>query len=274
MQQILNFIITYRNGILFIFLFSTGLTLTVLSQNHHSKRFYTSANNISAGVYSIKSEMSNYFKLGKQNKQLMEENATLRMLLIETRSDFSEVDTLQISQDSLELDIKPAYVIKNSFKNRNNYLTIKLEENQSVKIDQGVIAPQGIVGIVDAVNGRYARVASVLSSSLSLNARLVNSNVIGSLVWNGRDPYTVQLIDVPRMANPVLGDTIYTGRQSLVFPQGIAIGTISDISLTESGSLYRLDVSLIQDPTDLGTVYVVDNRELNTIQQLDTLSTR
>jgi rod shape-determining protein MreC len=67
-------------------------------------------------------------------------------------------------------------------------------------------------------------VISILNSNSQINAQLKKTFHFGSLVWDGKDPNIVQLIDVPRQAPVQIGDTIVTGGRSLIFPQGLPIG--------------------------------------------------
>jgi rod shape-determining protein MreC len=225
---------------------------------------------MAGSLLSGRTAVREFIQLGEENEKLSQENARLRNLLA-NYTDQTLLDSLLQEEQDTVFGFTPAFVVKNGFRARNNYLTLELTESAEVSKDQGVIGTEGIVGIVDAVDGRYARVASILSSDLSLNARLGNTNIIGSLIWDGESPYLLKLIDVPRMAHPQKGDTIYTGRQSLVFPPDIALGQVEYIALSESGSLYTLDVRLFNDPTDLGTVYVVRNYEKPQIDALDAI---
>lgn len=271
MQQIVNFLISNRNGLLFLILIGVGIFLNIQAHDHHRGRFIGSANALTGSILSQKNEVEDYFSLAEQNKRLRDENAYLRSQLSSIADSLVPADSLALVIGDEQFNIIPATVLKNQYTSRNNYLTIRMPRGYEAKPDQGVIGPSGIVGIVDVVNGRFVRVVSILSSSLSVNTRIANSSVIGSLTWDGRSPYLLKMIDVPRRAQPVLGDTIYTGVQSLVFPPDIPVGTIQAKQLTNSGSLYELDIEPINDFTDLGTVYVVENDQLTAIMQTDTL---
>jgi len=135
------------------------------------------------------------------------------------------------------------------------------------------ITTDGILGIVDISSSRFSRVVSILNSEISLNAQIKGSNVIGSLTWDGSSPYKMSLIDVPRLAQVKKGDTILTGRQSSTFPPDILIGTIEAAKLEDNGSRYKIDVALFNDMTNVGTAYVIKNRDSKPLQVIDTLIT-
>src|SRR5690606_28118618 len=134
--------------------------------------------------------------------------------------------------------------------------------------DMGVVTSKGIVGIVENISDNYATVISILNSNSRINAQLTKTNHFGSLVWDGKDPNIVQLIDVPGLAPIAQGDTIVTGGQSLIFPEGIPIGTIEDFSLDRSESYYNINVSLFNDMTNIGYVYIIEHTRKDEILEL------
>jgi len=124
------------------------------------------------------------------------------------------------------------------------------------------------VGIVDQVSKNYARVISILNGHSKINAQLKKTNHFGSLIWNGKDPNVVQLIDVPRLAPIKIGDTIVTGGKSLIFPQGIPIGSIEEFKLDQNESYYTIEIRLFNDMTNIGYVYIIENKEKEEIKEL------
>src|SRR5690606_6693690 len=105
-----------------------------------------------------------YFHLDDYNQRLLEENKQLRSLLANTR----DTAALSGALDSISLDgvynFMTAKVINNNYSKINNYITLDIGENSGVQKEFGVITSQGIVGIVDHVNKRHARVISILNS--------------------------------------------------------------------------------------------------------------
>ncbi len=93
----------------------------------------------------------------------------------------------------------------------------------------GVINSLGIVGVIDNTSPRYSTVVSILNMKSQINAKLKKSNHFGSLTWDGKSTGFVQLKDVPRLASVKKGDTIVTGGQSVIFPEGINIGTVETV---------------------------------------------
>jgi rod shape-determining protein MreC len=133
----------------------------------------------------------------------------------------------------------------------------------------GVINSLGIVGIVDRTSPKYSTVVSILNTKSQINAKIKKSNHFGSLTWNGKNTGFVQLVDVPRLAEVRKGDTIVTGGQSVIFPEGINIGTIYKIYKEEETNYYVLDIKLFNDMTNLGHVYIIKSKDRDEVNNLE-----
>ncbi|AZQ43602.1 rod shape-determining protein MreC [Nonlabens ponticola] len=272
MQHIINFLIKYRNLLLYLFLLTVATVFTIQSHNYHRTTFIHSTGNVTGSILETRTGIYDYFDLGVENEKLALENARLRMKLLATGDTLLGEDTNFIFADSIPYTITPARVINNGYADLDNFITLDIGSEQEINSDMGVISSNGIVGVVDVVNSDYARVISVLNSDISLNAQIKGTNTIGSLIWDGKDPYYMNLIDVPRLAAVSKGDTIITGQYSTTFPPDIEIGVVEDAVLVENGSRYQVSVRLFNDMTDLGYVYVIKNRDREIIQSLDTLT--
>ena len=260
MQQILNFVIKHRNTLLFLFLLSISLGLTIQSHSYHKSKFVTSTSWISGNIYEATSSVSNYFHLKEYNTRLLQENAMLKNQL-----EAVGFDTLQIENFRVDSIGKGAYkymaaqVINSTYHKTKNYITINKGKNDSVYADMGVITDKGIVGIVESSSNNYSRVISILNKNSRINAQLKKSNHFGSLVWNGEMTNVVQLIDIPRLAPLKVGDTIITGGRSTIFPKGIAIGRVTNFELNTDQSYFTVNVLLFNDMTNIGFVNVIEN---------------
>ena len=91
------------------------------------------------------------------------------------------------ASDSLKYKVLKANVIKNSFRLKNNYLTIDKGTKDGVKQDMGVLSPQGVVGIIENTSERFATVQSVLNTRSALNAMVKRTQHFGSLRWDTRE---------------------------------------------------------------------------------------
>lgn len=270
MQQIINFIIRYKNFLLYLFLLMVALGFTIQSHSYHQSSFFNSSSWITGNIYETSYGITSYFDLDDENKKLVEENRRLRKLLFNQKlNDSIVLDSIQSTYT-----ITSAQVIKNSYADRRNYITINKGETDSVKLDMGVITSKGILGIVQNTSNSFATVQSILNVNSNINAKLKNTNHFGSLVWNEETYNVVQLIDIPKLVPLVVGDTIVTGGMSSIFPENIPIGTIKKFVLDNAQGFWRVDVALFNDMTNIKNVYVVNNANRPEILELeeDTIS--
>lgn len=268
MQQIFNFLIRNKNNILFLVLLAISIFFTIQTHSFHKSKFISSANALTGGIYSWNNKIQDYFYLEKYNKRLIEENKNLRNLVQQLQATDS-IPPLKDTTYKAAYVFRGADVINNNFAKRDNYLTLNKGENDSIYPENGVVSSKGIIGIVDRVNANYSRVISILNSQSKINAQLKKSNHFGSLIWNGKNPNIIQLIDVPRQAPVQKGDTIVTGGKSLIFPEGIPIGKIKDFKLDNSESYYTINIDLFNDMTNIGYVYVIENKDKEDILSLE-----
>ncbi len=268
MQQILFFLIRNKNFLLFALLFSISFTLIVQSHSFHKNKIINSANFLSGKLYLVRSNITGYFNLKNENKILLDENKIFR----------EHVDSLKrivndSNADTSYLPIKYQYVsasvINNTFHKSKNRLTLNKGSKDRIKIDQGVISSKGLVGIIENVSSSYATVQSILNTNSQINTKLKNSNHFGSLIWNTKDPNIVQLIDIPRLAPLVVGDTVTTGGRSTIFPKDILIGVIKDFHINQDKNSYTVNVKLFNDMSNLRHVYIIENLDSEEIKELE-----
>ena len=265
MQQIINFIIRYKNFLLYIFLMIISIGFTIQSHSYHQSRFFNSSNWLTGNILETSNSVSTYFGLDEENQKLMGENMRLRELLFNKEA----IDSISLDSVQLTYTITTGRVIKNSFANPRNYITIDKGEKDSVQGDMGVITSQGILGIVENTSKNFATVQSILNEQSNINAKIKNTDHFGSLVWNMKRFDVVQLIDIPRLVKLTVGDTIVTGGMSSIFPEGIPVGTIRKFDLNSSNSFYNIDVALFNDMTNIKNIYIVNNVFREEIKELE-----
>lgn len=260
MRQIIYFIKKFRYFLLFIVLETLAFILIIQSHSYQQSKFVNSANAITGGLYNKVNSVSAFFHLKKDNQLLSEENARLKNLLEERENkfvldSFSVIDSSQYFQ---KYNYSVARIINNNFTKRNNFLTINKGSKHGLRPDLGVINSKGIIGVIKNVSANYATVLSILNTHSKINVRLKNSDHFGTLVWNGKDYNTTQIIDIPRQALVKAGDTIITGGKSAIFPEGIAIGVVKDFKY-EQNKYQIINIMLFNDMSAIGEVQIVKN---------------
>ncbi|OIQ38117.1 MAG: rod shape-determining protein MreC [Bacteroidetes bacterium MedPE-SWsnd-G1] len=270
MQQIFKFIEKYRYFLLFLLLEIVALFFTINHHSYHKSKFINSANFVTGGMYKRISSINEFFSLKKENSRLVEENIRLKNLLELTPykidSIFNEsVDTSLYYQ---KFKFTSAKITNNSFKSRNNFLTINKGTVNGITPEMAVVNSHGIIGITHNVSKHNATVISILNNYSQINVKLKNNDHFGSLTWNGKDYKTVQLLDLPRQAQLKVGDTIITGGKSAIFPEGILVGTIKDFKINNN-TFEPIDIVLFNDMSSIKNINIITNLEKQEIKELE-----
>ena len=262
MQRIIYFLNRNKELILFLSLLFFCFYLNISHNQYNKSKFINSSNSFFSFFFETKRNISKYFDLEYQNKILVNENSKLKKQL------FNNSNEKIGSPNQKKFDVTPASVIKNSYDKQYNFLTINVGSSKKIKIDNGVISSNGVIGIVDKVSEKYARVISILNKNFLLNAKHKKTNFFGIISWNGSDSQKVQLKDIPKRAEISIGDSIVTGGNSLIFPKGILVGTVESYKLDLSENYIEIEVLLSTDLRNLDNVYILNNNNFDEIISL------
>ena len=269
MQNLLRFLLRYHFLLLFILIEFFSIFLLVNNNNYQNSKFVDFTRNVSGTFYQKVMNLQNYLNLREKNEKLVQENVQLRNY-IESRLATGK-DTFKTFTDSLynqQYQYIDARVINNSVNKQHNYLTLNKGAQDGIQPDMGVIARDGIVGVVRGVSEHFSTVISLLNNELRISARHKNSGYFGSLNWNGQDYRFVELRDIPLHTRLSKGDTIQTSGYSTIFPEGILIGFVESWK-EQGGSFYEVRVQLSTDFKKISEVYVIKNIFKEEQQQLE-----
>ncbi|RZT97255.1 rod shape-determining protein MreC [Ancylomarina subtilis] len=258
MKNLLQLIVRFHFTILFLIIELVCFLLIVNNNNYHKTIFLNSNNALSGGIYNKVTSFSDYIRLTEINDQLSKENTQLHNLLSENYK--LTADSFFFFEDSLfkqQYVYRSAKVINNSINKQRNYITLNKGRKHGIKPEMGVIANNGVVGIVKSVSDNYSTVLSLLNSRLKISAKIKKNNHHGSLYWDGKDYRRAKLIEIPSHVNINVGDTITTSSFSSVFPEGILIGTADKILPSSGGNFREIIVLLSNDFNQLAYVDVI-----------------
>lgn len=267
MRSLLRLLIKNYPFLLFLLLEVLSVVFIINYNSFQRASFLNSSNAVSASIFSSYSRVAQYFRLTKVNNDLSAENAELRNRIDEYEAALLD-SVLQVhGQDSIFRYIS-ARVVNNSINKQQNYITLNKGRKHGIKPDQGIISAQGVVGIITNVSESYSMGLSVLNPRWSISAKLKNSGYYGSLFWNGKDYRKAELNEIPFHVKLAVGDTIVTSGYSSVFPEGIMIGTINELSRPEGENYYKIDVLLAPDLKSIAQVEVIANTRIDEMKQL------
>jgi len=260
MRNLLAFIWKHYAFFLFLLLETVSIYLVVQNNYYQKASFINSSNKVSGNVYSVLTNVTQYFYLKDENERLAKENAILHSLSTKsfvktTKEEFIYKDTL-FRQQYKYLNAK---VVNNSINKRNNYITLDKGSRDGVTPESAVICSDGVVGIVTNVSDNFSSVLSVLHKDAKVSARIKNSNYFGSLVWEGGNYRIAKLIDIPTHVPLKKGDTLETNAFSGIFPEGILVGYVEDFEIKAGRNFYDIQVRLSTDYKKVTHVFVVNN---------------
>lgn len=214
-----------------------------------------------------------YFSLRNVNEQLADENSRLlnQLAKYQTQLDTLKADSLSYKPlgDSSDFSYIPAKIIGNSTNKKQNYIIIDKGRKDGVGKDMGVISPNGVIGVVNAVSDNYSYIISLLNINQSVSAKISRSGAFGPLIWDGRSADYALLTEIPQHIKIQVGDSVVTSGFSSIFPPDIPLGTIRKSKII-NGTHHEIQVKLFQDFRTLHYVNVVVSSHKEEVDKIST----
>jgi len=268
MLRLLNFLYYYRAFLTFLSLEALCAWLWIENSQYQNTKFFNSANRVAASIIGFSERSRDYFSLIDVNKELAEENATLRTLVEQLTL---REETLLLPGDTLvRYDFVSARVINNNVAQFKNHLTINRGTDMGLAPGMAVISGAGAVGKIKSVSAHFSVVTSLLNTDEQVSSLLKRTGNFGTAQWDGTDPRIINLLYIPRHVQPQPGDSVVTSGYNAVFPEGILIGIVREVDLKKEAQFYDIRVELAQDFGRLAFVKVIKSQlkdELDSLEQ-------
>ena len=280
MRNLINFLLKYNYWFLFVILEVASFVLLFRFNNYLQSVYFTSANTVVGAVYEVSGGISSYFHLKSVNEDLLDRNMLLEEQINNLEKALKERQLDSIAVNSIrkmpqkDYQLFKARVIKNSLNLADNYITLDKGSSSGIHSEMGVVDGNGIVGIVYETSPSYSVVISVLNSKSNISCKIVGSDYFGYLKWEHGDSRYAYLKDLPRHAEFNLGDTVVTSGSSTVFPEGIMVGTVDDMSDSHDGLSYLLKIKLATDFGKLSDVRVIARNGQQEQKELENKTTK
>ena len=224
MQRIIDSIIRKKNVLIYFLLLSFSLSLVFQTNFFQKSKIIVFSNSTANYFNEVFNDLNGYFNLKRINSELVNENLFLKNQL-ENIINKKQLDSL----DNAIFKYQNAKVISNSLSSLKNYLIIDKGLKHGLENEMGIISSKGILGIINYTTKNYSSVMSVLNIDTKINAKVKRTSHFGTLEWDGLSGKNLLLNDIPETAEIRVGDSIITGGMSLIFPEGINIGVVSEI---------------------------------------------
>lgn len=134
--------------------------------------------------------------------------------------------------------------------------TVDLGEKDGIRTGMAVLAPRGVVGRISEVSRSAARVLLLTDNNSGIDAIVQRSRARG--IVQGTQDQGCRMNYLGRDVDVVPGDRVVTSGLDGIFPKGVVIGEIADVSLEHRGLLRSGVVIPSVDLDALEEVLIVD----------------
>ncbi len=220
---------------------------------------------VSDGVSGFFSGLFNGGKLQEQVDLLNKENADLRNQLVDYYELKQENDwyteILGLHEQHTDYTFASGRVIGRNPSDPYGNFTISAGQNAGVSVNDPVLTTNGdLVGVVYEVGLTYSKVRTILDPQSKVSAQVSRTGdtgyTLGSTVEMARQRM-VRMSTLERSSAVAKGDYIITSGVGGIYPHGLLIGTVRDISSASDGMTLNATIELFADVTTLKQVMVI-----------------
>jgi rod shape-determining protein MreC len=220
----------------------------------------TSTNIVTGKILLVKNDVTKLFNLSNSNLKLQRENIKLRQK--------NPISFIQITRNTVKIDDTlfhqqyeyiPATVINSTFDKRNNYFTLNVGSLQGIERNMGVFSDAGVVGVVHFVSKHFAIVKSVLTADINIDVMIEGTDAFGLLKWDGTHARFGQISGISNDLRIKKWRKVVTRGGSGLFPKGIPVGKVYNISSIEGQPLWDVTILFSEDYRKIQRVYVIKN---------------
>lgn len=260
-NRLISVLKKYDYVVVFVLLVALSALLMSRTSYYQGSKLVAWSNSVAGGWYQGVHSVGGYFDLKGENDRLAAENARLRAQMESSYISYTDsVFTVNDTTYNQRYSYTEARVIKNSWSQQNNYIMINKGRSHGIKVDQAVISPEGIVGVVMSVSKNFATIMPVLHSDSRNSVKVKRTGISGSLVWDGKDYRYALVVDVPATHQFEDNDTIVTSGLANDFPEGVPVGYVVEAEPLSGSGFYKVKIRLATDFNKLDHVYVINNR--------------
>ena len=271
MRKLLEFIRSIYVVVLFVVLEVAAVSYYARSSYYTEARLLARSNRVAGGVRSFFGGIRRYFMLGRENRALIARVAELEEQLAryDEAENAARLDAYLSDIGESKYHFAAATVVSNTVNRAQNLLTLNRGRADGVVEEMAVLSPDGaMVGYVVDCTDRYSVAISALNTSFRASGRLVGTDYVGSIYWDGTDQHVVLMGDVSKYADPQPGQEVVTTGFSQFFPEDVLIGLVESATLNETRTAYTVRVRLAAEISRQTDVVLVCNRDLWEIRDL------
>lgn len=215
--------------------------------------FQWCADKISTAAHGFISYFTEFDDLQKENEQLRRELAEAqdrlhRAALAEQENAFLR-QYLSLPEMESHLSVTDAQIIARAAGNAETVYTLNRGSLHGIQVGMPVITADGLVGCIDEVGLNWSRATSILAINASAGAYDERSGALGVAegTYELRELGLCRLAYLEEGADIAIGDRIVTSGYGSIYPQGLVIGTVTEV---QSDRYTRSQIAIIQPAVD------------------------
>ncbi len=210
--------------------------------------------------------------LPERNQELQQEVMLLRQQLIEFEDIVEENFLLRQQLGFQRRD--PRNLIAGSVVARDIsgwWQTVRIQHGGSplIQPDRAVVNYEGLVGRVTEVSGRTADVLLISDPGCRVSVQIGGSEgpyaILSGQGLNWRGRILCKLTFINKNVTVQRGDEVFTSGLGGIFPKGIKVGTLENVTLDQNNLHQSGEVSPAADLGQLDLVFVVANSDANPV---------
>lgn len=270
MRRLIQFLIKFRDFLIFLILQFLFLSIFFNTRNYHKAKMSNTSSAMVGWLMEKKRNITKHFDLEEQNITLLNEVAALRSQVPTSfyalQGDAYVVNNKLVKQQYSYLS---AMAINSTSNKRDNYLTLNKGKVQGIEEGMGVITDKGAVGIVLNVSDHYSLVKTALSENIRLGVKSSKNNEYWFMNWEGFNNTITRIDNVKRDIDVVVGDSVVTRGGMGKFPEGVLVGIVDEIISEDGSPQVSLRVKLSVNYSSIYHVYIVKNTLLEEQKKLE-----
>lgn len=226
---------------------------------------------IQRGLYSATDAIGDFFERVFSGSDVQTENMDLKARVAELEAqlqDYNEVKKenerlqklLNFDTQTKELEYVSAHVIGKTPGHWFNLFIIDAGQSSGIAPDMPVVNGEGLVGRVVATGANWSRVMAIIDSSSGVSGiveRTRDNGILHGTAAAGGENALLNLGRLSLDADLIPGDTVITSGTAGIFPKGIPIGEITEVSQSDDGMLNRAVVTPWVDFEHLEEIMII-----------------
>mgnify|MGYP002621988596 FL=1 len=247
---------TLINAVIFIVLEVAAVFMISGTRSLQNIWINRATHRVLGGIWKGSENLRSYFGLREENRALSEENVRLTEALRHLEGQRLALAGAVSDTVTGHYSYTPATIVKMSRNSQHNYIILDKGRADGITPKSGIVAANGVVGVVDAVDEHFCYGLTLQNVLVSVSARAGHTGAVAPLEWSGTRSNLAALKNLPTHLSVSPGDTVWTSGFSGIFPPDIPLG-ITGRSRTVDGAVQEVEVDLFLDFGALRYVAIV-----------------